>query len=61
MGMRISYEWDPPEGYPEESRRVGTPLAQLVPEMLPIGLKTLGPGFKSLGRRKELSGNEDIL
>ena len=25
MGMRISYEWDPPEGYPEESRRVGTP------------------------------------
>ena len=36
-------------------------LAQLVPEMLPIGLKTLGPGFESLGRRKELSGNEDIL
>ena len=35
--------------------------AQLVPEMLPIGLKTLGPGFESLGRRKELSGNEDIL
>ena len=25
MGMRISYEWDPPEGYPEESRRVWTP------------------------------------
>ena len=22
---------------------------------------TLGPGFESLGRRKELSGNEDIL
>ena len=36
-------------------------VAQLVPEMLPIGLKTLGPGFESLGRRKELSGNEDIL
>ena len=36
-------------------------IAQLVPEMLPIGLKTLGPGFESLGRRKELSGNEDIL
>ena len=36
-------------------------LAQLLPEMLPIGLKTLGPGFESLGRRKELSGNEDIL
>ena len=35
--------------------------AQLVPEMLPIGLKTLRPGFESLGRRKELSGNEDIL
>ena len=38
-----------------------TNLAQLVPEMLPIELKTLGPGFESLGRRKELSGNEDIL
>ena len=25
MGMRISYEWDPLEGYPEGSRRVGTP------------------------------------
>ena len=36
-------------------------VAQLVLEMLPIGLKTLGPGFESLGRRKELSGNEDIL
>ena len=36
-------------------------IAQLVPEMLPIGLKTLGFGFESLGRRKELSGNEDIL
>ena len=42
-----------PSGYPS--------VAQLVPEMLPIGLKTLGPGFESLGRRKELSGNEDIL
>ena len=38
-----------------------TILAQLVPEMLPIGLKTLDPGFESLGRRKELSGNKDIL
>ena len=39
----------------------GGGVSQLVPEMLPIGLKTLGPGFESLGRRKELSGNEDIL
>ena len=26
-----------------------------------LTIKTLGPGFESLGRRKELSGNEDIL
>ena len=36
MGMRISYEWDPPEGYPEESRRVGTPQPRLIQQLIGI-------------------------
>ena len=28
MGMRISYGWVPPEGYPEGSRRVWTPQSE---------------------------------